>query len=276
MERRRTASIVSCHPQHWHEATGIAKALGHDVAANNQSGCDINSGSWRASYLKNLENACAYDDWLVICGRGGRSDLGQLQRLELDVLQRLLQTRSGNLVSKTGVRLLTFITVADYRSEQVRYVESLELQLSMLKKKASSNGSSVLSMKQHDVCNSSPRSEVSTSWTPCMLKVDGCQYLHSFNGIYVMQPAPHNGRNYYVQREGDAFKRRTSIYFGDGRSGEKKCGWWLGMQKADGRVLAAYNPDKESLGPPSSGWMVRNLTGWVQEPTLQILPVSSW
>merc|ERR1712008_235963 len=138
---------------------------------------------------------------------------------------------------------------------------------------AFSNESSAMSIKQHDMCNSSPGSEGSTSWTPCMLKVDGCQYLHSFNGIYVLQPAPHHGRNFYVRREADAFNRRSTIYFG--KNGEKKCGWWLGMQKADGRVLAAYNPDKQSLGPPCSNWMVRNLTAWVLEPTLRILPVSS-
>jgi len=270
VDRRRTASIVSCHPEHWQEATGIAKVLGHDVAATNQSACDINSGSWRSSFLKKLENAGGYDDWLVICGRSGRSDLGPLQRLELEVLERLLQTRSGKLVSKTGGRLLTFITLEQYRSEQVRYVENLENELQMLKKKASSSASSVLSIEQHGMCNSSPRPVGSNSWTPCMLKVDGCQYLRSFNGIYVLQPMPHQGRNCYVRQGGDEFNRRSSIYFEEGPDGEK--GWWLGVEKADGRILAAFNADKESVSPPCANWMVRNWTGWVCEPNLRILP----
>jgi len=271
VDRRRTASIVSCHPEHWQEATGIAKALGHDVTATNHFGCDINSGSWRDSFLNKLENASTYDDWLVICGRGGRSDLGKLQRLELEVLERVLQTRSGKLVSKTGDRLLTFITLGQYRSEQARYVESLEMELVMLKKKAIA--SSILSIEQHGLSNKLPRQVGIVSSTPCMLNVDGCQYLRSFNGIYVLQPKPHQGRNCYLRQQTDAFNRRSSIYFSEGRNGDKKCGWWLGIQKADGRVLAAFNADKESLGPPCSNWMVRNWTGWVLEPTLRILPV---
>lgn len=271
-EWRRTASIVSCHPEAWQEATGIAKVLGHNVAANDPSGCDINNSNWRESYLKKLETAGTNDDWLVICGSGGRPDLGQLQRLELKILDQILQTRSGKLVSNTGGRLLTFITVREYRSEQARYVESLEMELRMLKGKAFNNAGLLLPIEQTCVCNCPPTSEENVSWTPCMLKVDGCRYFPSFNGIFVLQPAPHHGRNFYVRSEADEFKRRASIYFSEKRSGEKLCGWWLGIQKADGRVLAAYNSDKEALSPPSSNWMVRNWTGWVSEPTLQILP----
>mmetsp|Transcript_81284 Transcript_81284/g.156993 ORF Transcript_81284/g.156993 Transcript_81284/m.156993 type:complete len:298 (+) Transcript_81284:94-987(+) len=267
-ERRRAASIVSCHPEHWQEATGIAKALSHDVAAGNPYECDIHSGSWRDSYLKHLEIARACDDWLVICGSAGRSDLGQLQRLELEVLERLLQTRSGKLVSKTGGKLLTFITVGEYRSEQVRYVESLEMELLMLKKKASSSASSCLSLEPHSMCNSHLLPVESRAWTPVMLRVDGCQYLRSFNGIYALHSVPHHGRNFYVRIEADVFNRRSSIYFSEECGG----GWWLGMEKPDGKVVAAYNADKEALSPPQSNWMVHTWTGWVLEPTLHILP----
>jgi len=272
MERRRAANIVSCHPDHWQEATGIAKALGHGIAANNEPWCDINNGSWRDAYLTSLVMAGTYDDWIIICGSGGRSDLGRLQRLELEVLEKLLQTRSGKLVSHTGGRLLTFVTMREYRSEQVWYVQSLEMELQMLKKKrASSCASSSLSLEEHGMCSSSPRPAGSVYWTPVALQVKGCQYLGSFNGVYVLQPAPHHGRNCYVRKEADAFKRRSSIYFWDERDGEKQCGWWLGIERGESKVIAAYNTDKEALVPPSSNWMVRNWSGWVLESTLQIL-----
>lgn len=271
VERRRTANIVSCHPSHWQEATGIAKALGHGIAANNEPLCDINSGSWRDAYLTSLEMAGTCDDWLIICGSGGRSDLGQLQCLELEVLETLLQTHSGNLVSHTGGRLLTLVTMREYRSEQVRYVQSLEAELKTLKKKASSGASSSLSLEEHGMCSSSPRPAWSMQWTPVTLEVSGCQYLGSFNGVYVLQPAPHHDRNCYVRKQADAFNRRSSIYFWESRNGEKQCGWWLGIERGESKVIAAYNTDKEALVPPSSNWMVRNWSGWVLESTLQIL-----
>lgn len=260
MERRRTANIVSCHPDHWHEAIGIAKLLGHGVAANKQFGCDTDNGSWRDAYLMSLEMANTCDDWLIICGNGGRSDLGQLQHLELELLERRLQTRSGKLVSHAGGRLLTFITMREYRSEQVWYIQSLEMNLRMMKK------------KKKKLCKTALKPAGSMSWTPVTLEVHGCKYLDSFNGIYVLHPAPHNGRNCYVRKEVDAYNRRSSIYFSDERGGEEQCGWWLGFENADGKVFAAYNADKESVDPPFSNWMVRNLSGWVLESTLSILP----
>lgn len=249
----------------------IAKVLGHDVAANNQSGCAIDSHSWRDAYLAHLEIADTYNDWLVICGSGGPLDLGQLQRLELAVLEKLLQTRSGKLVSHTGGRLLFYITVEEYRSEQVRYVQSLEIELLMLKTRTSSNETSCLSLsvEGQSMCNSLQ----CMSWTPSHLEVSRCQYLGSFNGIYELQPAPYSGRNFYMKRDADAYGRRASIFFLDERHGDTQCGWWLAIPNSNGRVISAYNGDTDAMGPPCSKWVVCNLSGWVLEPTLQIMPV---
>jgi len=243
----RAACVVSCQPQQRDEVVAIAKVLGHGVAVPLDSNADKDD-IWKAVLGANLERVGACDNWLVICGRGGQSDLSNMQQMELDYLQKLLEHRTGNAHAYSGGRMLSYVTLDEYRAEQIRYVEALEDELARVKDKEGDLG----------------------TWTPCYLNVKGCQYLKSFNGRYKLCNGPHHGRNFYIQEFPDAFGRRASIYFWDDRDGDDQCGWWLGFELTNGRVFAAYNPDRSSNSPPNSNWSVRNWTGWVQEPQLRI------
>jgi len=247
----RSACVVSCRSEHRDEVVAIAKMLGHGVAVPSSSSSYKND-VWKAVYGANLERVGACDSWLVICGQDGQTDLSKTQQTVLEFLQLLLEHRSGQPLAYAGGRILSYLSLEEYRAERVRYVQALEEELSQL--------------KQRDLDGDLP------SWTPTFLRVHGCQYWKGFNGRYKLCDGPHHGRNFYIRDFPDSFGRRACIYFWDERDGDEHHGWWLGFEQNNGRVFAAYNKETASSIPPNANWSVRNWNGWMQEPTLRITP----
>jgi len=254
------ACIVSCQPAVAHEVRGIAQVLGHNVAAVGESSRYLYN-DWQVLFGATLERCAATcDDWLVICGPGGKTDLFRSQQMELESVAYFFQHPFN--------RSLTYITIDEYREALTMYVRALEAniasttqRLADLRVTAAFAANSTLSL-----------GNVEDHFTPCFVTIVGCKYFSSFNGHYVLMPRQHHGRNFYIRETGDSFGRRPCIYFWDDRDGQEQCGWWLGFERSNGRVFAAHNRNVISKHPPRNNWAVRNWTGWVLEPSLQVLP----
>lgn len=262
-EPQRGACVVSCRPEVSHEVRGIAQVLGQSVATIGEH-CRFRDENWKVVYGANLERCAATcEDWLVICGPGGSKDLCKSQQAELESVAHFFQHPFN--------RSLTYITVGEYREALYMYVQALEAKVATTTQRLADV--QVAAVAAGLAANSRLKlGTLENHYTPVFLMIVGCKYLKSFNGRYILMPRPHHGRNFYVREACDSFGRRPCIYFWDDRDGHEHTGWWLGFERSNGRVFAAYNRDVISRVPPMNNWAVRNWTGWLVEPSLQILP----
>lgn len=259
----RGACVVSCRPEAVREVRGIAQVLGQSVATVGQH-WRFRDENWKVVYGANLERCAATcEDWLVICGPRGNLDLCRTQQAELESVEHFFQPSFN--------RSLTYLTITEYRGALTMYVQALETKVGSTTRKLADMQVSAVAAG----LAANPKLSLGTvgdHYTPCRLTIKGCRYLASFNGRYILMPSAHHGRNLYTRETIDSFGRRPCIYFWDDRDGHEHCGWWLGFERNNGRVFAAYNRDSISKVPPMNNWAVRNWTGWLVEPSLQILP----
>jgi len=262
-ELQRGACVVSCRPEVAHEVRGIAQALGHSVAMVDERG-RYRDENWKVVFGANLERfAATCEDWLVLCGPGGQTDLCRTQQVELESVAYFFQHPFN--------RSLTYMTVDEYREALTMYVQALEAKVASATQRLHDLQVAVVAAGL--AANSRLNlGKVEDHFVPVHLMIVGCKYFASFNGRYILMPRPHHGRNFYIREACDYFGRRPCIYFWDDRDGHEHCGWWLGFERSNGRVFAAHNRDVISKVPPMNNWAVRNWTGWLVEPSLQILP----